>query len=366
MPRTLRTLFLTPIASHQHCGLILLIALAFVAVPQFDYNDWERNTEGLFDGLHIYDNPNAVYPPWGLILLWPYYLLTSPGSRIASVLVVGWLAARRRWTVATFLSIVFSPFFIWTMVLSNIDVLALLLPVLLWESARGKRWQALGWSASLALLLIKPQGSFLLILYWLWSERKHWRALVVPLVVVALLTVPISLVGQPPLVAQWLDNLRHPSEDNQLFWEINNVSMTETLGVVLAVAVVAGSLGALAWLRRRAGGVWTQNHTHAALLLASMLLAPYTSNQSVIVPLALVPSGASVALQYVILFTGTALGIYREFDPWWTLLIGLCALWLYRPAEAKDRLASATDAITPPLRKPATPPARPPGRSSPH
>lgn len=145
---TLNNLFLTPIVSRQQWGLIGLIALAFIAMPQLDYNDWERNTEGLFDGLRIYHNPNAVYPPWALILLWPYYLLTSPGSRVASVLVVGWLAARRRWTVATFLSIVFSPFFIWTMLLSNIDVLALLLPVVLWESTRHTRWQSLGWSVS--------------------------------------------------------------------------------------------------------------------------------------------------------------------------------------------------------------------------
>lgn len=335
MRRTLHRLFLTPIASRQHWGLILLIALSFVAVPQFDYNDWERNTEGLFDGLHVYDNPNAVYPPWGLILLWPYYLLTSAGSRIASVLVVGWLAARNRWMVATFLTIVFSPFFIWTMVLSNIDVLALLLPVLLWESARDTRWQPIGWSASLALLVIKPQGSFLLILYWLWAERRGWRALIIPLVFVGLVTIPISLVGQPPLIVQWLDNLRHPSEDNQLFWDMNNVSMTEGLGVTLGVAVVMCSLGAFYWLKRRSGN-WTRNHTHAALLLASMLLSPYTSNQSVIVPLALVPSGASVALQYVIIFIGSALGIYRDFDSWWTLLMGLCALWLNRSSDLQE------------------------------
>lgn len=330
-------LFVMPIASLQHWGLILLIALTFIAVPQFDYNDWERNTEGLFDGLHIYDNPNAVYPPWSLVLFWPYYVLTSPGSRIASVLVVGWLAARQRWTVAAFLSIVFSPFFIWTMVLSNIDVLALLLPILLWESARGTRWQPIAWSASLGLLLIKPQGSFLLIFYWLWTTRNRWRELIAPLVFVALVTIPISLIGQPPLVMQWFDNLQNPSEDNQVFWQINNISLTEALGIEFGAVAVGASIGMVYWLRHRQRGVWTKNHTYATLLVASMLLSPYTSNQSVIVPLALVPSMTSLTLQYVVIFTGSALGIYREFDPGWTLLLGLCALWLYRPPAEEER-----------------------------
>jgi hypothetical protein len=69
------------------------VALAFIFAPQYHYNDWARNTEGLHDGLAVYENENAVYPPWGLILLWPYYLLTSPGSRVASVLVVAILAS---------------------------------------------------------------------------------------------------------------------------------------------------------------------------------------------------------------------------------------------------------------------------------
>ena len=210
MSTTFRILFTHPVSSGWHWGVIILVAMAFIFTPQFDYNDWERNTDGLWDGLDVYDNPNAVYPPWGLILLVPYYFLTSPGSRVASVLVVGWLTARCGWPLSRFFAIVLSPFFIWTMLMSNIDLLALLFPVVLWEAVRNSRWKWAGRGAALAVLLIKPQGSFLLIAYWLWTERTRWREMVRPLALVVLIVVPISLVGHPTLLSQWIDNIRHP------------------------------------------------------------------------------------------------------------------------------------------------------------
>lgn len=336
MLSTFRKLFATPITTPQHWGVIVLVALAFIFAPQFDYNDWERNTDGLTEGVNIYDNPNAVYPPWGLALLWPYYLLTSAGSRVVSVLVVGWLAARNKWSLLRFFMIVLSPFFIWTMLLSNIDLLALLLPVVLWEAVERTRWQTIGRGAALAILLIKPQGSFLLITYWLWTHRDRWRDLVIPVGLVLCIIVPTSLIGDPPLWSQWIDNLQHPSEDNQEFWDINNISLTDAVGPVLAVLVVGASIGGLYVLRRWRGQTWTQNYTYAALLLSAMLISPYTSNQSVIVPLAFVPSLPAVIIQYVTIFAGSALKIYRDYDPAWTLVLGLIALWLYRPAHDSE------------------------------
>lgn len=323
-------MFFTPVASLRHWSIILLVALAFIFAPQFEYNDWERNTEGLHRGLNVYNNPDAVYPPWGIVLLWPYYFLTAPGSRIASVLVVGWLAARCRWSLVHFLAIVLSPFFIWTMLLSNMDILVLLLPVVLWEASRNSRWRVLGQMASLALLVIKPQGSFLLIGYWLWTHRASWRQLVLPCVVILALLAVTSLVGQPPLFLQWLDNLQHPSEDNQEFWANNNISMTSSLGVWQAVIVMGVTLVCVAAVWRGSSRKWTQNHSYVVLLLSAMLLSPYTSNQSVIAALAFVPSVLGVLLQYVIVFGGAVLDLYLQHDTWWTLLLGVGMLWFYK------------------------------------
>jgi hypothetical protein len=326
-----RQLFGTPIRSYAHWGVVILVSLALIFTPQYDYNDWERNTDGLRDGLSVYDNPNSVYPPWGLILLWPYYILTSLGSRVASGLVVSLLAARRGWSLARFLAVILSPFFIWTMLLSNIDLLALLFPVVLWEVAAGKRWQALGRGAAMSILLVKPQGGILVVLYWLWTHRRHWRDLLIPMGIVGLTVVPVSLLGSPILLVQWLDNLRHPSADNQRFWSINNISLTDHIGPVLAALAVGAALMGLRFFMRRRAKPWTLDHTYATLFLASMLIAPYTSNQSVIVSLAFVPSWLSTFLQYVIVFGVSAVGVYRDFDPWWTLFIVLGSVWLFRP-----------------------------------
>ncbi len=328
--KNLVRLFSEPICSPRHWSVIAVIACAFIFAPQFDYNDWARNTEGLWRGLQIYDNPNAVYPPWGLILLWPYYLLSAAGSRVASVLVVGWLAARCRWSLGRFLIIVLSPFFIWTMLLSNVDLLALLLPVVLWESVQGKRWQTAGQMIALALLLIKPQGGFLLIASWVWSRRDRWRQLAWPLIWIVLLTVPVSLLGQPPLLLQWLHNLQNPSAENRLFWAMNNVSLSEAVGLLPAAAIIGVMLGGVRLLMRQRGRYWTKNHTYASLLLVAMLISPYTSNQSVIASLAFLPSVAGLGLQYTLIFVAAALGIYRPYDTWWTLLLGMAMLWLYR------------------------------------
>lgn len=90
----LADLFTTPINTWQHLSLIGFTVLFFIRIIQFPISDWLLNTAGLWeDGLRIYElDPNRVYPPWGLILLLPYYLMNATGSRIASVLVVAWLS----------------------------------------------------------------------------------------------------------------------------------------------------------------------------------------------------------------------------------------------------------------------------------
>lgn len=343
MANTISQVFLAPLAALRQWTIVFLVAVAFVLAPQFDYNDWERNTEGLRRGLNVYDNPNAVYPPWCIVLLWPYYMMTAPGSRVASVLVVGWLTARCHWSLARFLAIVLSPFFIWTMLLSNIDLLALLLPIVLWEAVQETRWRALGQGISLALVLIKPQGSFLLIAYWLWSERSRWRQLLIPVTAVGLLVISTSLISQPPLLLEWIDNLQHPSADNQTFWQSNNISMTNSLGLLPAIAVISLAGVCLFGLMRNRRRLWTKNHSYASLLLVAMLLSPYTSNQSAIAALAFVPSIPGMIMQHVVVFVGPVLGGYLQHDEWWVLFLGLCTLWLYRlPNNVSGRFSLLT------------------------
>jgi len=344
-PHILKDLFATPIDSYGHWCVIIVVALMFVFTPQLPPpSDWERNTAGLFSGLRIYEDPSSVYPPWSLILLWPYYFMTAPGSRLGSVLVMGWLAAQQRWTLLRFGAIVASPFFLWTMVISNMDVLALLFPVVLWRSSEGRRWQWLGWSASLLVLLIKPQGGVAIILYLLWKHRNEARALILPLMAVALVAIPISLLGTPPLIVQWLDNtFVNPSNENLEFWNINNVSLADHLGFLPGVIIVIIAIGGLYGFMRLRGHQWTQNHTVSSIFLVSMLLSPYASNQGVIVPLALVPSWPAVALQYIVLYTFSSLGVFRENSAWFALLFGVSALWLYVPRPEKQG-TGATDA----------------------
>ena len=340
--RTIATLLTSPVNSLYHWCVIIVVALAFVWIPELPPpNDWARNTAGLVNGLNVYLDPSFVYPPWSLIVLWPYRLITAPGSRIASVLVIGWLTSQQDWTLLRFGAIVVSPFFMWTLMMSNVDVLALLLPVVLWEASEGKSWQWLGWTISLLMLLIKPQGGLVVLLYLLWKHRDQARSLIVPLVAVVLTVVPISLLSSPPLILQWLDNaVVNPSDENLLFWSINNVSLTDHVGLIPGAVLVAIAMGGVYALLRLRARPWTQNHQYSSLFLLSMLLGPYSSNQGMIVPLALVPSWWSVAMQYAVLGALSYLEVFRENSAWVALLLGVSALWLYTPrTEAIPRVS---------------------------
>jgi len=339
-----RTLFLQmkallsqPISSRKHWGFVCVVALLFVFIPQRTPNDWELNASGLWEsGIHLYEDPNYVYPPWGLLVLLPYFAMTAAGSRVLSVLTLGWLCQRRGWTLSRLLAILVGPYFLWTMSLSNVDVLALVLPVLLWETSEGTRWQSVGRGVALSIFLIKPQAAVAIMLYLFWTNRKRWKELVLPLALVALIIVPISFVGHPPLLLQWWDNVQHPSPQNVLYWSINNVSLTDHLNPLVAILVVAAALGSLLTALRLRRKPWTRDHTLATMFLLSMLLSSYASNQSMIAMLAFVPSWPSAVVQYLIFGVAGQFGIFRENLAWWALLAGITALYLFRPLVLTD------------------------------
>ncbi len=306
----MKTLLTSPVSTWKHWGIILMVALAFAFTPQFQPNDWERNTAGLVNGLDIYRDPSYVYPPWALLMLWPYRLITDVGARIASVLVIGWLVQRSQWSLMKLFAIVLSPFFIWTMILSNADLLTLLLPVLLWTN-RG-RFKEIRQTIALALLLVKPQGGFLLILYWLWQERRITR----PMIVVGSMVIVFSLIGSPMLLLQWLQNVTHPSDINVMFWHVNNISLSSAIGLIPAIVLVVPVV--YKW----------RKYPEAVLLWAALLLSSYASNQSLIAPFALVASWPATLVQFLVVGSAGTFHILSLLNPLWAYLLGIATFFL--------------------------------------
>lgn len=302
------------------------------------FNDWALYTNGLWDDwIHTYSDPSRISPPWGLILLIPYYLITPWGARVASVLVIGYLCQRRGWSLVKFFAIISNPYFLFTMLTSNMDILVIVLPILIWERVQSTRWQTLGRGLALSFLLLKPQTTLLVIPCLLWKNRRNWRELIYPLMIVGILVVPISLVGGPPLILQWIHNLQNPSPINELYWNMGNVSLTTATSLPIAVLVVLIAGVAFYALVKVGKKRWSEDHTIASLLLASVLLSPYASNQSVTAAFVFIPSWPIVILISMVLVMANFVGYYADYRAWWVVLFGVAALFFYNPALAADK-----------------------------
>jgi hypothetical protein len=337
----IKEFFTTPIVSRQQFGVILFLALFYIFIPQKQPIDWDLYNENYWSaGLNAYADPTIVSPPWAFILMVPYYLMRAEGARVFSVLVIGWLSYHRSWSLSKFLAIILSPFFLVTMSKSNMDILVMVFPILLWEIVQGTRWQPAGRGLALSLLLLKPQGTLLIWLYLLWTSRDDWRGLVKPLMIVALLIIPISMIGSPPLILQWANNLINPDPQNAFYWSINNMSLSNYFSPITATMVLLISFSALygvmKWNRKR----WCKGHTVASLLLISMFLSPYASQQSFSSALAFIPSWASFFTQSIVLIASIKIIDYWAFIPLMVLLIGISSLYYYQPAEKRERRSS--------------------------
>ncbi len=141
-----KKIFLTRPTGWIQFGIVFAVALVFIWMPQREPIDWNLNLMGFWSNIPktYIDNPNFVYPPWGLILLLPYYLIQAAGARILSVLTIGWLTYKREWPLLLFFAVVLSPYFLVTMAKSNMDILVIVFPVLLWEFSKGRRWEIIG------------------------------------------------------------------------------------------------------------------------------------------------------------------------------------------------------------------------------
>lgn len=331
-------LFTTPIASRQQIGVILFLALLYIFLPQKPPIDWDLYNNNFWSGgIHAYNNQTIVSPPWAFILMMPYYLMRAEGARMFSVLVIGWLSYRRRWSLSNFLAITLSPFFLVTLSKSNMDILVMVFPILLWESVERTRWQVAGRGVALSFLLLKPQGTILIWLYLFWTCRNELRGLIKPLLIVALIVIPISVIGSPPLLLQWLNNLVNPAPQNVFYWSINNLSFSTYYSPFISLSVLLVSFftlwGIMKWKRKR----WCREHTIASLLLASMFLSPYASQQSFSSALAFIPSWASFFTQCIVLVTSLRTIEYWAYIPPLILLIGVISLYFYQPAIEKGQ-----------------------------
>ena len=335
----IKALFFSPIRDNRQIMALVFVSFLLIFVPQQQPNDWDLNTRGFWSDIpNTYLDMNRVYPPWGLILMIPYYLMRAEGARVCSGLVIGLLAARRGWSLSKFFAVISSPYFMWTLIKSNMDILVLVLPIVLWELAVGERWQGIGWGLALSLSLLKPQGAIFIWLYWIWTSRKRLKELVVPFSIVACIVVPISLVGSPPLIIQWLNNVEHPSLRNEMWWAVNNVSLTTRFSFAGAVSILLILVLVFVLLAKLRKITWTRDHSLSGLLFASMFLSLYTSQQSVSSALAFVPSWAAVGVQFLNLGVGAYAPRYVQDIPVDVLALAFVSLIMFVPmGNTKER-----------------------------
>lgn len=320
--------------------IILLVGVIFIWIPQKPLIDWDLYTKGFWSNIPqtYLSNRNFVSPPWGLILLLPYYLIHASGSRVLSVITIGWLAYKREWPFLHFFLVVLSPYFMVTMGKSNMDILVIILPVLLWEYSKGKKLEIIARGISLSVLLLKPQCTFLIAIFLLWTNRKEWKKGLAQLAIVALLVIPISLIGSPPLIFQWLNNIMHPSPQNQLFWSINNISLSAKFGFWIALEILFLTILILFLLVKARIISWTNDQTLASLILLSIFLLPYASQQSLSSGLAFIPSLPGFFVQWLVVRLAFMTIFYINNLSLITLSISLLSLIFYSFLKRRKEL----------------------------
>jgi hypothetical protein len=334
MVKNYKNFFLNPIISSQQKLVIVLIAILFLFMPQRYPIDWDLNTVGFWSDIpNTYKNPDFVYPPWGLILMLPYKLIQPEGARFFSVLVIGGLILHEKWSLSKFFMLVFSPYFLVTMSKSAMDILVLVLPILLWEKAAGTRWQTIAWGLAISISLLKPQAAIFIWLYYFWRCRQNWKEFIIPLGIVALFLIPISLIGSPPLIFQWIDNLTTPSLTNSSYWSMNNFSLTRIFHWWGAITILLICALVFILLAKNKKITWTRNQSISAMFFLSMFLSPYTSSQSISSPLAFIPSWGSYLFQILCILLANYTTIFLDNLPIWILLLSITSLLLYIPQK---------------------------------
>jgi hypothetical protein len=197
---------------------------------------------------------------------------------------------------------------------SNIDIISYVLPIVLFnESKKFCHLQFILQLIAIYFLLIKPQGAILLLPFLLISNGIHLRRVLLLALLIFILTVPISLLSDPPLIFQWLNNIHSPSPQNQFYWSINNISITSKEyhkeGILIVFILIIFFLG----LIKKRIISWSPNHWISSLLFLSMIFSPYTSQQSFSSALAFIPSGLSFIYQLLIIIFLSSTDFYFNY-----------------------------------------------------
>lgn len=343
MGRTINNMFDLSMRDWRVIPFVMIAFIVALSLPVPETDDYFWNTKDLPDGLAIYENnENYVYPPWALIFMQPYRFMTTLGARIALILTVVGFMMHRAWKLRDFAAVALSYFLWFAMAYTNIDLLVFVFTILVWEAAAKWRYPWLWRGLMLPIFGLKPQGSLLLVLYLFWRARHNLPQLAKAIALGTLLIVPISFVGSPPLVLQWLDNISNPSLQLVVWWGENNLSLTEVYGLLPALLIVLGSLGGSYWFLKR-NNRWTHTHTLASLLIASMLVTPYSSQQSVIAVLTLVPSLLATGISWVLVVLSLVINQSRFVSGEVFLLIGLLSLWLVPLERIRRENAAKVD-----------------------
>ncbi|GIV65457.1 MAG: hypothetical protein KatS3mg046_717 [Bellilinea sp.] len=332
------TLFTQPIKDKRQFTIIVLSSLLFIFMPQLPPSDWKLNTVGLFENLFgVYQNPNYVYPPWALIPLCLYRLIGSEGTRILSVITIGLLCNQQQWSLINYFTIILSPYFLATMTKSNIDIISYVLPVILMNSSRqSPRFQFIKQLIAVYLLLIKPQGALFLLPYLFVLNDIPLRRVLELGLTIMLLTIPISLVGDPPLGIQWINNITHPSPQNEFYWSINNISITSKTYILQGIIVVIIISLLILCLVKRNVILWSSSHWVSSLLFLSMLLSPYTSQQSLSSSLAFVPSVFAFVYQLLLILFISYRSLYFDYLPFIVISVFLISIITFKYPKSPD------------------------------
>ena len=324
-------LFQNPIQNQKQVFIIVISSLLFIFMPQLPPSDWKLNTLGLFENfLGVYQNPNYVYPPWALIPLCGYRLIGPEGARILSVISIGLLCKQKQWSLFKFFTIILSPFFLATMTKSNIDILCYVLPVVLWEKFEQKsRFQFVIQLIAIYLLFIKPQGALLVVPFLFLIHKVSLKRILLLGFGLLILAIPVSFLSNPPLIIQWLNNVLSPSPQNRFYWSINNISFTSKSYAPYGMLIVV-SLGVLIFgLVKKNVIRWSTNHWISSLLYLSMIVSPYTSQQSFSSALAYIPSFVSFVYQIIIILFFSFTEFYFDYLAFVILSIFVVSLTTY-------------------------------------
>jgi hypothetical protein len=158
--------------------------------------------------------------------------------------------------------------------------LALLLVVVAWREIEGDR----DWLAGIALGLLAYKPQYAAVFLFVALVARRWRVLVGAAVGAGAVWVVSALVAGPAWVGEWWSHARRFAEidtevdrANAVSWEgmVHLVNGRGTAADLLAGVLVVATLGALAWVTRRADQRGDLAMAMAVAAPAALLVAPH-------------------------------------------------------------------------------------------